>query len=64
MINIGFSDMALRGSSKILMYFNGYVCFTKNSRYHIFGTILSLGTGNESMMEHMHASKERCGSKK
>jgi hypothetical protein len=37
------------------VYFNGCVCFTKNSRYHTFGTIFSLGMRKESMMEQVHA---------
>jgi hypothetical protein len=40
------------------MYFNGCVFCTKKSRYHIFGTISSVGMGKGSMMEKVHASKE------
>jgi hypothetical protein len=51
--------MVAWASSKMLVYFNGCVCCTKNSRYHILGTILSLGTGKGSMMDSLMQSREK-----
>jgi hypothetical protein len=47
--------MFVLASSKMVVYFNGCVCCTKNSRYHTFGTISILGMGKGSMMEQEHA---------
>jgi hypothetical protein len=56
--------MVAWASSKILVHFNGCVCFKKNIRYHILGTISSLGIGKGRIMEKEHVSKHRYARKK
>jgi len=49
-----FISMVMRASSKMLVYFNGCVCYKKYTRYHIFGIILRVGMRKGSMTELVH----------